>query len=137
MRRRPPRSTRTDTLFPYTTLVRSPFIATGERVVGEQALVGQRLAGHGDRDRTGHRGGADSLQHRVRAGRSGRVEHTVQRDAEVGQQEQALHGGLVDAGSLLDRLGRGELEVGDRKSTRELQSLMRISYAVFCLKKKT
>src|SRR3546814_2000081 len=70
---------------------------------------------------------------------------------------------IVDAGQaalLADRVGRigiqllGErvlqrdardeaaerffaMHIGDRKSTRELQSLMRISYAVFCLKKKT
>src|SRR3546814_7340495 len=78
MIRRPPRSTRTDTLFPYTTLFRS--VVPGEG--GEQA-------GHFD-------------QH-LRA---------------VVDQEASIGG------------GRSE------EHTSELQSLMRISYAVFCLKKK-
>src|SRR3546814_8613028 len=90
MIRRPPRSTRTDTLFPYTTLFRSPGGAEGKRGHQED---GQ---GHGD------------------------------------------HGRGVDGGKLLHPLldlrptsvGRSE------EHTSELQSLMRISYAVFCLKKK-
>src|SRR3546814_8426918 len=81
MIRRPPRSTRTDTLFPYTTLFRSgrsPRAASGRR--------GLRLGA----GRWPHRAGGDQ-------------------------------GGLR----------RSE------EHTSELQSLMRISYAVFCLKKKT
>src|SRR3546814_4989364 len=82
MIRRPPRSTRTDTLFPYTTLFRSvdgPFPDIAGHV--EQAVaVGWKAA------------------HRCR---------------------------LAVAG-----VGRSE------EHTSELQSLMRISYAVFCLKKK-
>src|SRR3546814_10364118 len=77
MIRRPPRSTRTDTLFPYTTLFRSPE-AHGVGIRGVQA------ASKGD----------DLRRHRKASRRS--EEHTS-----------------------------------------ELQSLMRISYAVFCLKKKT
>src|SRR3546814_9859155 len=92
MLRRPPRSTRTDTLFPYTTLFRSIIDEVGaalpRRVQQLQGGAGRLLAvAVGDRD-----------------------------DAEA-------------------RLG----DVGQRRSeehTSELQSLMRISYAVFCLKKK-
>src|SRR3546814_7975418 len=80
MIRRPPRSTRTDTLFPYTTLFRSP--ARGRA----------RARGRGDEDLREHAG-------RARAPRGA-------------------------------RRGRSE------EHTSELQSLMRISYAVFCLKKK-
>src|SRR3546814_7267631 len=80
MIRRPPRSTRTDTLFPYTTLFRSD---------DHTALTAGRSAPHED-----GRGDPDRCDHRAR-------------------------------GSL-----RSE------EHTSELQSLMRISYAVFCLKTK-
>src|SRR3546814_3406748 len=89
MIRRPPRSTRTDTLFPYTTLFRS----TRWR---SPAVRPRRTDGHGP-DRPFAR-------------------------------QRALLAGLAcrDAGQG----GRSE------EHTSELQSLMRISYAVFCLKKK-
>src|SRR3546814_4421099 len=89
MIRRPPRSTRTDTLFPYTTLFRS-------------ACARCRRDG---RDDAGGDDARDARPHRPAAsGRPG---------------------------------DRPHLYSGDRKSTTsELQSLMRISYAVFCLKKK-
>src|SRR3546814_5203907 len=92
MIRRPPRSTRTDTLFPYTTLFRS----TSER----------REHGRGQR-----RGPSGPCRPRrqVRAGRRSR-------------HWGNLHG--------LRGAARSE------EHTSELQSLMRISYAVFCLKKK-
>src|SRR3546814_5924864 len=83
MIRRPPRSTRTDTLFPYTTLFRSRPV----RRAGNQA-------------------------------------------GNVGQHELAV---LVVHHAQL-RAHRGERS---EEHTSELQSLMRISYAVFCLKKKT
>src|SRR3546814_5071110 len=85
MIRRPPRSTRTDTLFPYTTLFRS-----------EDRR--QRLAAREPRHGLRHAGG----------GRLGGARH--------------------EAGERLHQ--RSE------EHTSELQSLMRISYAVFCLKKK-
>src|SRR3546814_7566850 len=85
MIRRPPRSTRTDTLFPYTTLFRSL-----------------------------------------------RAEAAIQQVEVVHAVEQRQHGGA---------LAHGRSDVGHRllrseEHTSELQSLMRISYAVFCLKKK-
>src|SRR3546814_6659396 len=85
MIRRPPRSTRTDTLFPYTTLFRSHRRRDGGR------------AG---------RGGA----------RDGDGRHPVEPPGARGQHPAGL--------------SRSE------EHTSELQSLMRISYAVFCLKKK-
>src|SRR3546814_5964228 len=99
MIRRPPRSTRTDTLFPYTTLFRSPVVAAGRRHVQVQRAHA-RLAG-------------DHAQH-------------VRRNVEDGKGEQAR------------RQARGQRRAGIRSEehTSELQSLMRISYAVFCLKKK-
>src|SRR3546814_7560169 len=90
MIRRPPRSTRTDTLFPYTTLFRSRSLP-------------QRLD-------------VDHLQPPV-----------------DGVEEGARLGGVA-----VPQAGRDD-EAGNARSeehTSELQSLMRISYAVFCLKKK-
>src|SRR3546814_9573388 len=97
MQRRPPRSTRTDTRFPYTTLFRSHGVAV-VGAVGEQDLARP-----------------ESIQHVL--GRASVMRLT-------GRQLE-LHGPAVG----IDK-GRSE------EHTSELQSLMRISYAVFCLKKK-
>src|SRR3546814_8034917 len=97
---RPTRSTRTDTLFPYTTRCRSP----ARRWAIQTRL---RLVGHRDRRRTSPR----SL---VLAGL--RVHAAVRRGSTRGAPARCLP--------------RSE------EHTSELQSLMRISYAVFCLKKK-
>src|SRR3546814_1284917 len=124
MRRRPPRSTRTDTLFPFTTRCRSAAVVervAGVRVEerrlqdrgGECELVGQRVVGRVDRLRA-HT--PFSLVHRL--------------------------ADLADI-PLVVELARGEhvvevaLATRSEEHTSELQSLMRISYAVFCLKKKT
>src|SRR3546814_6750334 len=108
MRRRPPRSTRTDTLFPYTTLFRSG-LARPLQVV----------------------------QHQVPLPLT--IEHWPQFDAARLQvllaQDQARGFQLEQAPLVRLTL----IQVADRSEehTSELQSLMRISYAVFCLKKKT
>src|SRR3546814_5078108 len=91
MIRRPPRSTRTDTLFPYTTLFRSH-----ERIPLPRDLYRQA---DGRPNSTGF-------------------------DLSNEQRLSSL------AAALLNGVGRSE------EHTSELQSLMRISYAVFCLKKK-
>src|SRR3546814_9096855 len=85
MIRRPPRSTRTDTLFPYTTLFRSE---------GEDAVKRNR-------DVMGATNPADAAE--------GTIRKTYAESIEANRSEE---------------------------HTSELQSLMRISYAVFCLKKK-
>src|SRR3546814_1761329 len=96
MIRRPPRSTRTDTLFPYTTLFRSDavLVAHPQQAVDHAAMLVHRALRH--------------------AGRAGRVDQV----GEVGR-------------------GRGGLRVRSEEHTSELQSLMRISYAVFCLSTTT
>src|SRR3546814_3331225 len=86
---RPPRSTRTDTLFPYTTLFRS--LAAEEQ-----------------------------LGHALSAGRHGLWVRGAAGPQPLLRQHRRADAALV----------RSE------KHTSELQSLMRISYAVFCLKKK-
>src|SRR3546814_9269746 len=97
MIRRPPRSTRTDTLFPYTTLFRSQGRDRGQR---------QRAGGSEERLSDDQKGaGAE------------------------GAESENLCGAERGGG----RCGGGRSE----EHTSELQSLMRISYAVFCLKKKT
>src|SRR3546814_1278033 len=96
MIRRPPRSTRTDTLFPYTTLFRSPLRKGAVRQSGtgpQQALVGP--------------------------GREVSARQPPRESQRAGLREQDPR-----------RQRRSE------EHTSELQSLMRISYAVFCLKKK-
>src|SRR3546814_2682241 len=119
MIRRPPRSTRTDTLFPYTALVRSAW-------------------GRG----TGHDGGisADGFGFLHLFGRT----LTTLTPAAFGlfATKGVLCGGLAEAGlGALGRRAGGFAFAGQRRQrseehTSELQSLMRISYAVFCLKKK-
>src|SRR3546814_9085320 len=89
MIRRPPRSTRTDTLFPYTTLFRSPSVKP--MVLDIMSVVGE----------------------------AGATSQEV--DAKVRETNPAV---------AKDTVGRSE------EHTSELQSLMRISYAVFCLKTK-
>src|SRR3546814_5963182 len=100
MIRRPTRSTRTDTLFPYTTLFRSG--------VNKYRLKDEDLLETLEVDNA-----------RVREGQIARINRV-----KASRDEAACR-------AALDAL-RGRSE----EHTSELQSLMRISYAVFCLKKK-
>src|SRR3546814_10902274 len=113
MIRRPPRSTRTDTLFPYPTLCRShgiprvsrrmervePQLAHDEHVAIVQPHVGERRRAEAVHDDRGLQGPAEFAAGREMIGVRVRVDRS-------------------------------------EEHTSELQSLMRISYAVFCLKKK-
>src|SRR3546814_12843485 len=93
MIRRPPRSTRTDTLFPYTTLFRS-----------------ESLAGMTNDDGT---------------------EYEISIVRKEGHYSRTINGNQEElTGTVSSSWLRSE------EHTSELQSLMRISYAVFCLKKK-
>src|SRR3546814_14854226 len=123
MIRRPPRSTRTDTLFPYTTLFRSG----PSDGLSRPALVPEQNGQAKRRQIAGE--GAD----RLGAGAVAAVE--VEGEAD----DEALHP-LPRDGHLQPLQVRRELAPLHQRSeehTSELQSLMRISYAVFCLKKKT
>src|SRR3546814_13135298 len=96
MIRRPPRSTRTDTLFPYTTLFRSTGWARGPDGRGLRTHASHARRDAGD---AGH-----GVTYGVHTTRINERDHAIARSEE---------------------------------HTSELRSLMRISYAVFCLKKKT
>src|SRR3546814_5583244 len=102
MIRRPPRSTRTDTLFPYTTLFRS--------LRGDPPVAGAKFVAHPD----GYRNAADLV---------------------AGLQKVAPFEISVAAYPELHPDSESE-KARSEEHTSELQSLMRISYAVFCLKKK-
>src|SRR3546814_4532281 len=142
MSRQPPRSTRTDTLFPYTTRFRSARRHTQERLVrgdgtATRLEVLDDRAGpvDGNREpevlRVGHDRGVhtDDLAGRVHE----RTTRVARIDGRVGLDEafevDAL-GAEVAVGGRHDAAGRSE------EHTSELQSLMRISSAVFCLQKK-
>src|SRR3546814_8009329 len=111
MIRRPPRSTRTDTLFPYTTLFRSATSRT--------------------------------IPHRIGQGASGFHQPLTQRGCPflyigptiVGNERSAQMAYRPRRSRQLLHRACG-LPLRSEEHTSELQSLMRISYAVFCLKKK-
>src|SRR3546814_5480672 len=100
---RPPRSTRTDTLFPYTTLFRSPGL-TSTRSTSSRASFGGRGV------------------NLIRALPRPTLLPAATRTACCNQYRYPL---------------ANEARKRSEEHTSELQSLMRISYAVFCLKKKT
>src|SRR3546814_7806665 len=110
MIRRPPRSTRTDTLFPYTTLFRS---------AGDLwPAVAQR-----------HHSARFRLSERVRSG-------CPVVDGARGRQQRQRHQQPQHPTAERRLVGAFEAAVRSEEHTSELQSLMRTSYAVFCLKKK-
>src|SRR3546814_3449775 len=120
MIRRPPRSTRTDTLFPYTTLFRS----RGELQLCREILgfIRQRQIGFSGR---AYR---DDAQRRREAAQ-GRGHASCRRLERLALLRE-LACGAIGPVDTRRKFGRSE------EHTSELQSLMRISYAVFCLKKK-
>src|SRR3546814_19211512 len=113
MRRRPPRSTRTDTRVPYTTLFRPPDGGHGGK--GAKCFV--------HRAHRAHPPGEDC---------SGRKESCPGCETALPERERCQ--GVYRVGLPVKH------DVSDpcrsEEHTSELQSLMRISYAVFCLKKK-
>src|SRR3546814_1809675 len=132
MIRRPPRSTRTDTLFPYTTLFRS-----GRALRRHQAAPGLPLRAPAATGRPGPVGRLTAMQtergedmtglgvHKI-GGTSMSAVETVVDDIVIGERA---------GGDLYNRVF--VVSARSEEHTSELQSLMRNSYAVFCLKKKT
>src|SRR3546814_5228673 len=105
MIRRPPRSTRTDTLFPYTTLFRSDFRPESSFPTW-RSILGQTLG----------------------------CSWTLPRSPLA---IDASSSPVCDDDDLLEARPLPAVFPRSEEHTSELQSLMRISYAVFCLKKKT
>src|SRR3546814_5827333 len=103
---RPPRSTRTDHLFPYTTLFRATGVMTEEAV----SWAVDRL-GRSSRP----------------ANRSPSAKARITNPPNLSQFKVRTDIGVSQRGSANNR---------SEEHTSELQSLMRISYAVFCLKQK-
>src|SRR3546814_4022992 len=107
MLRRPPRSTRTDTLFPYSTLFRSTWQAFKERLQQHADQILQFQYGE---------------------------EKWVEASYHITEIKQAPIIS-VDCGGVMNSWTEIIIQRSE-EHTSELQSLMRISYAVFCLKKK-
>src|SRR3546814_1344411 len=159
MIRRPPRSTRTDTLFPYTTLFRSPNpaprpdrLAPAGVVLRPVALPGAVDAGlavfhlglhhrgpprRARQHRPARRIAVAALDHLLAAQRAVRGGQLAPRRADAGDAAVAAGGGgrgrkrAVVAGAV--RALRGGDGVRSEEHTSDIQSLMRIPYAVFCL----
>src|SRR3546814_1594007 len=128
MIRRPPRSTRTDTLFPYTTLFRSiPGVLGVVQISNGVAVVGKNF--------WAAKQGRDALQ--IEWDNS--AAETRSSDAIMAEyRELAKKPGLpARKDGDVDAAFAKAAKVRSEEHTSELQSLMRISYAVFCLKKKT
>src|SRR3546814_1819240 len=111
MIRRPPSSTRTDTLFPYTTLVRSIKVQGGEAQQEVSALIVEALGQYGPVYFPNH-------------------DATTEHDLDQSPYRD-------EAPEFAPEYAPGKLGHRSEEHKSELQSLMRISYAVFCLKKKT
>src|SRR3546814_9102430 len=124
MIRRPPRSTRTDTLFPYTTLFRSrPIrISTVLEDHVEIRLPEHREAAYRRRSRHRHQRRGQRIGHLI-FDRLRRLPGIAGLDDDLG------------IGKIGNRVER-HLPQRSEEHTSELQSLMRSSYAVFCLKQK-
>src|SRR3546814_7669265 len=110
MTRRPPRSTRTDTLFPYTTLFRS-----SKYIIRSNDYLIVNFAG------------SEPARHANRAFLFDTNENTLT----YFDDEESTDGAVRTNSYAIRRVG-----MRSEEHTSELQSLMRISYAVFCLKKK-
>src|SRR3546814_16634970 len=119
MIRRPPRTTLTDTLVPYTTRFRS---LTPYEVLLVASLIEEETKVDSERPRV-----AQVIYNRMREGIPLGIDATSRYEAEIEGRDR----GDIDFTS--------DSPYNTRRSeehTSELQSLMRISYAVFCLKKK-
>src|SRR3546814_7385551 len=155
MLRRPPRATRTDTLFPCTTLVRS------RQSYGRSSCCRERPHPRGQgsprrrrlpppwrsalaerRARTGARWAVGKASSPCRHGRHRDLARHVLRPAFQGAAGRAGHTDLEGAAgdqwadAAIAEAGRRPADERSEEHTSELQSLMRTSYAVFCLKKK-
>src|SRR3546814_2674152 len=124
MIRRPPRSTRTDTLFPYTTLFRS---AQFDKVYEQYKLAPEV---------TRRRMYYETMEHVLAKAHKTVVENTGSGVIPYLPLNNATGARPAPAPATTPAPAQGGSQRSE-EHTSELQSLMRISYAVFCLKKKT
>src|SRR3546814_9273560 len=117
MIRRPPRSTRTDTRFPYTTLFRFRAPDSALQQAGQRAFLSNGC------------GACHSV-------RGTEADGTVGPDLTHVGSRLSLAAGTLPADVEAFQRWIGHTGERSEEHTSELQSLMRISYAVFCLKKK-
>src|SRR3546814_2389305 len=157
MMRGPPRSTRTDTLFPYTSLFRSFVIDVfARRIVGwrvsdtmrtdfvldalEQALHARQPERDGALIHHSDRGSQYvSIRYSERLAEAGIEPSVGSRGDSYDNALAETINGLYKAELIHRRApwkSKAAVELRSEEHTSELQSLMRISYAVFCLKKK-
>src|SRR3546814_6546885 len=150
MVRQPPGSTRTDTLFPYTTLFLSALVARLHHSYADGIALVQVLLSLTDTERNAGKG-KDLAKAWLKqdgaevARRVGAVERYARLGGKVFgkrmevMQDPTLAGVLAKEGGEIARELVHALALADRSEehTSELQSLMRISYAVCCLKKKS
>src|SRR3546814_5917617 len=150
MIRRPPRSTRTDTLFPYTTLFRSarPAVATAPRSFALHPLPGHRTTGAEPEYQQAQcpewRRGEASIQpatdehadqRRHHDGPAQRADQRqILRQRALALARPALAPRVAQPHRVLQITTRFGPVIRSEEHTSELQSLMRISSAVFCLK---
>src|SRR3546814_3324287 len=176
MIRRPPRSTRTDTLFPYTTLFRSHLLRRIEDELARAGKVAVAKSFAVDKRRTSLPSLIEALFYDLSPGDRAQVKIPKQAERRERDLRDLMRKGkrpvvlvvdeahdlhhktltglkplmevVADAGVLLsvlllghpwlrNDLRRPQMEERSEEHTSELQSLIRISYAVFCLKKKT
>src|SRR3546814_5326153 len=123
MIRRPPRSTRTDTLFPYTTLFRSPGTTVSRRRPRTDTMMKTGLSTAENSRRLSREAAAQlrEIAHELR-----NPLNALTAIAEIFRDQRF---GPLPGDKYPEYAERSEAH------TSELQSLMRISYAVFCLKK--
>src|SRR3546814_3933456 len=146
MIRRPPRSTRTDTLFPYTTLFRSVLRGPQSTLLGKNSSAGAILVRRSRptnevEGRARIEYGTDNLFQAqglmnfpiVDGILAGKV-YAMYRHSD--DYAENLVPGVSDLGGGEVTTFRGALRLRSEEHTSELQSLMRLSYSVFCLKKK-
>src|SRR3546814_9605346 len=118
MIRRPPKSTRTDTLFPYTTLFRSTAPQEHDVLAGRVGWIGRRDS---------------QVQQGAWRGDLIALAEGVEKFAKCGDVVGDV---IMSEESRANTLDRADGIERSEEHTSELQSLMRISYAVLCLKKK-
>src|SRR3546814_4630204 len=139
MIRRPPRSTRTDTLFPYTTLFRSEGVADDAR---SRLQLGKKLGPElgvqaFKKIKRHHRRLAEISGEQVLVAEGDKIRHPRFSRIRLGFRDPLGVDVYPDGPNAMSARCRDrDTAIRSEEHKSELQSLMRISYPVFCLKKQ-